>query len=288
MRKKLLSLILCSVALGFLSCDLLTVNSEGLSEYPTVYAPLDRGELNSLNEQYQQENEGHICSTLNAYGFTGFSELFFVNGESPCAAREVVRIEMTNTDTLEQAAKRTLVKNSDYTGVVDSSELKLLGMEPLPGCTICEGPDENRVNIEYKLTFGNQVVDSAEVLDTEITVFMDAEGVNRIWGNWFAEFKRPEFVTYGYLEVQQQMVGWQIDMRSYTGEEVIYVVKEEDIESVPAKAHVQNFNEANGKLELRTCWVISIDYPDSQSFGGWVAYVDIEDGFLVKLDKKSL
>jgi hypothetical protein len=273
------------VALVITSCDLLTVDEDAKS-YPTVYSPLERSTVEEMNASYQAANNHHICSTLNVYGFTGFSELFFVDGESPCVNRPVVRIEMTNTDTLEQAAKKALLLNSAYTGVTDTTRLILTNMEPLPGCIICEGPSENRVNIEWKLTYANQRVDTVRVLDTEITVFIDAEGVNRIWGNWFTDFKIPEFVNYGYKDVESGMVGWQIDMRTYTGDESIYTVKAEDITQRPQKVHLQVVDKDTGNLELRTCWSVSIGYSENDAFAGWNAYIDTEEGFLVKLEAK--
>ncbi len=277
--------LLAGVALAITSCDLLSVDEEA-SSYPTVYPALERSTLEDMNTSYQSANGNHMCSTLNVYGFTGFSELFFVDGESPCVNRPIVRIEMTNTDTLESAAKKALILNSAYTGVTDTTQLVLKNMEPLPGCIICEGPNENRVNIEWKLTFTDQKVDMVKVLDTEITVFIDAEGVNRIWGNWFADFKIPDFVNFGYKDVQSGMVGWQIDMRNYTGEELIYTVEEEGITQRPQKVHLQVVDENTGNLELRTCWSVSINYSDSETFAGWNAYIDIDEGFLVRLDVK--
>lgn len=189
------------------------------SEYPTVYPRLEMPELREMNTEYHQANDGRLCSTLNEYGFTGFSEILFEDGQNPCdrANRTVIRIEMNNPDTLIAAAKRSLLKNSDYTGVTDTSQLVLNEIKPQPGCINCGRPDEYSANIEWSLTFEEQVIDSVEVPGTEITVFMDALGVNRIWGNWYPEFKVPEFVNFGYLDVQEGMVGWQIDMRNYTG-----------------------------------------------------------------------
>lgn len=265
---------------GFYACDLLTVKTEA-GEYPTTYHQIDSAELEALNDEYHSQNDGHICSTLNEYGLTGYSEILFEGGESPCSDREIVRIEMTNTDTLVTSAKRSLLKNSVYTGVEDTSALEVKEMEALPGCTICEGPNENRVNIEWKLVFKNQKIDSAEVMDTEISVFLDAVGVNRIWGNWYGDIKDPEFIEYGYEEVQTGMEGWKIDMRSYTGSESIYTIQEEDLEGSPHKIFLPV--EEEDTLKLRACWAVPISYNGEEDFTGWTAYIDIEEGFLVRL-----
>lgn len=264
-----------------MACNLLTVD-ESLSDYPTVFSSIGLSDLEQMNDEYQADNNGHICSTLNRYGFTGYSEVLFEDGVSPCLSRDIVRVEMDNTDTLVTAAKESLLKNSSYTGVVDTSQLIPTELLPLYGCTICDGPDVNSVPIEWKITFSDQKVDTVQVVGTEIVVFIDALGVNRIWGNWYADFKKPGFVIYGYEEVQQNMVGWQIDMRSYTGEEAIYTVREQDVTNRPKRVYLPYENEDKGQLEIRICWAVPIQY-DGDDFDGWMAYVDIQEGFLVDL-----
>ncbi|WP_421774205.1 hypothetical protein [Gracilimonas sp.] len=268
--------------MSIVSCNLLTVDEEA-SDYPTTFPAIEFSELDQMNQEYQAANNGHICSTLNKYGFTGYSEIFFESGESPCANREVVRIEIEQTDTLITAAKAALLKNSTYTGVNDTSKLIITELLPIRGCTICEGPGLNNVPIELKITFAEQEVDSNEVIGADITVVVDAEGVNRIWGNWYSDFEAPGFVNYGYEEVQSGMIGWQIDMRPFTGEESIYTVQENDISGKPERVYLPIENESEQQLEIRTCWAIPISYSQGPDFEGWIAYVDIEEGFLVDL-----
>jgi len=277
--------IIAAIALGSFACNLLTVE-EDPSEYPTVFPRYNMEELRAMNTEYSALNNGRLCSTLNEYGFTGFSEIFFENDENPCdrANRQVVEIEMTNPDTLESAAKRVLLQNSKYTGVEDTAALVLSKITPQPGCINCGRPDEYSANIEWSLTFEEQVVDSVTVPGTEIIVFVDALGVNRIWGNWYPQFKVPEFVNFGYLDVQEGMVGWQIDMRNYTGEEQIYTVQEEDITEQPHKVYLPLENEKG--LEIRTCWAVPILNSSNENFEGWIAYIDIEEGYLVEMVAK--
>jgi hypothetical protein len=280
-HKIISSFILSFLALGILSCNLLTVDNKA-SDYPTFFPVYEFSELQKITFEYQQANDNHICSTLNKFGFTGYSEIFFEDGESPCAGREIVREEISDFDTLVTAAKTVLLKNQDYTGVTDTSELEVTDLLPISGCTICEGPDYNNVPIELKITFAGQRVDSIQVIGTSITVFVDAEGVNRIWGNWYEDFEIPAFVNFGYEEVQAGLVGWQIDMRSYTGEEVIYRVEQQDVDIKPARVYLPYENESGMELTVRSCWAVPVDY-SGNNFEGWIAYVDIEEGFLVDL-----
>lgn len=275
------------VAAGFLSisaCDMLTISDDAL-EYPTVYSKIELGELQSLNEEYQELNNGRLCSTLNEYGFTGFSEILFIDGQNPCERvnREVIRVEMTNTDTLMSAAKRVLYKNREFTGIQDTNLLRLKSMSPQPGCINCGRPDEYSANIEWSLTFESQLIDSAEVLGTEITVFLDALGVNRIWGNWYSNFKVPDFVNFGYVDVKEEMAGMEIDLQGYTGVDSIYTVQAQDLQEIPTKVHYPIESNNGQDLKIRTCWAVPISYGIDETFPGWIAYVDIEEGILVDL-----
>lgn len=281
MHKIILFSFFGALSIAGIACNLLTAENPSL-DYPTAYPVLELSEVQQMNEEYQSANNNHICSTLDKYGFTGFSELFFEDGQSPCANRVITRTEMNNSDTLISTAKASLSRNEEYTGVQDSAKLEVKELVPLYGCTICEGPDVNNVPIEWKVTFENQKVDTIEIKGTEIAVFIDAKGVNRIWGNWYPDITIPDIITYGYLDVQEGMAGWQIDMRPYTGEEEIYTVKAGDISGIPRKVLYATENEDQQQLEIRYCWELRIEY-EGQNFDGWRAYVDIEEGLLIDL-----
>lgn len=284
MQKLIPFLLVLAGLISFSSCDMLTISDDAL-EYPTIYSQFELGELQSLNEEYHDLNNGRLCSTLNEYGFTGFSEILFLNGENPCERvnRDVIRVEMTNTDTLLSAAKRVLFKNRKFTGIQDTSSLRLKSISPQPGCINCGRPDEYSANIEWSLTFENQLIDSAEVLGTEITVFLDALGVNRIWGNWYPDFKVPDFVNFGYVNLQEEMVGLEINLQDYTGVDTVYSVQSQDLQEIPTKVHYPLESNNEQELEIRTCWAIPISYGLDETFPGWMAYVDVEEGTIVDL-----
>lgn len=271
-----------------MACNLITAEDDG-SDYPTSYPVIEYSQLQEMNEVYHENNNYRICSTLNQFGFTGFSDILFGEQGNPCERdnREVIRIAMNNPDTLEAAAKRVLLENQEYTGVNDTSGLVLTEIIPLPGCINCGRPDEYSENIEWKLTFDEQQVDSILVEGTEITVVLDALGVNRIWGNWYSDFKIPDFVNYGYLEVQEGVVGWEIDMRNYTGSEEIYTISSQDVPQKPEKVYLPHLNSNSSSLEIRACWKLDINYNGDEAFEGWHAYIDIHEGALIKLAGKQ-
>lgn len=262
-----------------ITCDVLEVAE--FPDYPVKIEPLDQEELIALNQKYAQENSGHICSTLNEFGFTGFSRILFPNDENPCLTRQIVRSELEYNDSLLVIAKSSLLKNTAYTNVSDTSALEVVEIVPLYGCTICEGPEENSVPLEYKISFGVQKFGVTEVRDSELTVFVDSIGVNRIWGNWYPEFKSPDFINVGYLEAQKIMIGWEIDMRPLTGEDFTFVVEQEHLNENPIFEYLPFINEET--LELRRTWKVSISYKDD-TFEGWYANIDVIDGLLLSVE----
>lgn len=282
------SVVIIGLLCVAMACNLITAEDEG-SDYPTAYSVIEYSKLQEMNTEYHEFNNNRICSTLNQFGFTGFSDILFGEEGNPCERdnREVIRIPMNNPDTLESAAKRVLLKNEQYTGVNDTSGLQVIEMIPLAGCINCGRPDEYSENIEWKLTFADQYIDSVLVEGTEITVVIDALGVNRIWGNWYSGFEIPDFVNYGYLEVQNGIVGWEIDMRKYTGSEGLYTISQGDVTTKPEKVYLPYVNEGNSKLEVRACWKVNINYSGDEDFDGWFAYIDYQEGSLVKLTGKQ-
>ncbi|MEQ9308763.1 MAG: hypothetical protein RLN90_04860 [Balneolaceae bacterium] len=264
------------------SCDVLEVAE--FPDYPVKIESLEMDALVALNQKYADENSNHICSTLNEFGFTGFSRILFPNDENPCLNREIVRSQLDYSDSLLIAAKSSLLKNVEYTNVTDTSALEVIEIIPLYGCTICEGPDENSVPLEYKISFNIQKFGATEVRNSELTVFVDSIGVNRIWGNWFPEFKSPGFINVGYLEAQKILVGWEIDMNPITGEDVNFTVQEEHVQETPIFEYMPFINEQT--LELRRTWRVSISYKDD-SYDGWFANVDVIDGLLLSVVPKT-
>lgn len=249
-------------------------------EYPMRIEALELEELQLLNERYQNENDDRLCSTLNEYGLTGFSRVLFPNDVNPCLEREIIRIELLNPDSLTAEAKKALLKNKEFTFVSDTSRLVVKEIIPLYGCTICEGPDINSVELEWKITFANQRLTNSEIEGTEITVFIDALGVNRIWGNWYPDFSSGGLINVGFLEAKNIMLDWEIDMESYTGEKEIFIIGEEHLTEDPIFEYLAYRNE--GSLELRRTWRVPISHPDN-TFQGWNANIDVYEGLLLSV-----
>ena len=272
-----ISLLLISVY----GCDVFNID-EDAPNYPTQLAKLEMEELVELNEQYQSGND-NICSTLNEYGLTGYSTVLFEGETSPCLEREPVRVELTEPDTLLTVAAEALMRNSKFTGVTNIEELSLLELEPLYGCNMCEEPDIDSLILEWKFVFERQRINGLEVYDSSITVIVDANGVNRIWGNWYEIPYIPARANFLPEEIVENLDG-QTLIWTEGGVEYRYTITADSLNLPKEKTIIPFENEENDKLELRAGW--GIEVPDENTpFGGWIILADKIDGKILKVEK---
>lgn len=271
---------LLAIPLLFLTaCDVFNIDGEQLI-YPTGIEKLPMEELSERNSEYQAQNE-NICSTLNEYGFTGYSDVLFEGMETPCVNLTVPRIELNDPDTLEDLAKETLVLNSEYTGVMDLDALELIEMEPLRGCIVCEGPGIDSRTLQWKFVFNRQSIEGIEVHNSYITVVVDANGVNRIWGNWHQDFYLPQRANFLQDEILEVLDGQTIVWEE-NGSIIEHTIVSENLD-VSERKMIVPFEDDN-KLEMRVGWVIEIPSQEVE-FGGWSVIGDMIDGRILIVDK---
>jgi len=156
-------------------------------------------------------------------------------------------------------------------------------MEPLLGCINCEDQNNDSQIIEWKFVFDNQRLNGLEVYDSSITVFMDAYGVNRIWGNWYKQPHIPARANFLPEEIadilEGQTLTWTED-----GEEYRYTITKDSLSLPDEKIIIPYENTENNKLELRAGWKMKI-VNESIPFGGWIILADKIEGRILKVDK---
>lgn len=259
-----------------LGCEELSLATE--EEYPTFFEKLPIAELESRNEEFQLNNNDYVCSTLNEYGFTGFSRVLFQNDRNPCLDREAPRVQFNFSTNLISEAVNFLKLNSEFTGLTQNSVLELIETDRIEGCTICEGPDRNSVPLEWRFVFNNQIKDGIEVEETKITVFIDANGVNSVWGNWY-NFEQPDFINVGFITAKESLVGKTLTRQDSS----IVVVSSSMLENEAELIYVPF--ERQDKLEILKAWKIPI-YDSASQIIMWYGYIDVSSGEILKI--KSL
>ena len=270
--------ILLLLFFSIIRCDV--IETSDIPDYPVTIEPLQLLALDDLNREYHRLNNNALCSTLNEYGFTGFSRILFPNDINPCAGRIPDKIELADPAPLIKLAKQKVVDNARFTNVEDSTALKVKELVPLYGCTICEGPETNSVPLEWKIIFENQRYQSMEVADTEIIVFVDSKGVNRIWGNWYTGIYAPGLLDVGYLEAQRTVEGNEIALFDITGQDSMLTVTS-DMVGQPNNFEIIPFKNKTEALELRKAWIVPISFINQQ-YDGINAYVDAVDGTILE------
>jgi len=261
------------------SCDVFTLE-EGVI-YPSTFKQLDTEILRSLNDEFRSLNNDHICSTLNEYGYTGYSEILFEDGVNPCSRRESVLIAMNEPDTLDSYVQEVLLRNSKFTGVHPESNLVLRLMQPYRIVPINEGPGFGSEIVEWRLVYDNQTEESANIPSTEIEVIVDALGVNRIWGNHYPDVYIP-LVPNVNSEKAQEIVN---DFQNLQGK-LPLCTSPEDIQISNNKKVI--LNNIDNKIEIRIGWpAVSSAGNDLDADCSFI--VDLMDGsiFLTEPDSVS-
>jgi len=242
------------VTTSLLGCETLSLE-EKHSDYPVLLEKIPLAELQTRNDQYYENNNGLICSTLNEYGLTGFSRVLFPNDINPCLNRPQKKEELNYRNDLLEEAKNQLFRNSEYTGVIDIDELRTKEIISLDGCTICEGPDINNVPLQWKFTFEPQLINGIEVEQTEIVVYLDENGVNRIWGNWY-NIEDPGFIEFGSNTAKNDVLG--LKLRYSNERNQIFeqeVLTNQILEDPVLKYTAINTNQG---LEIHKVWIVSV------------------------------
>jgi hypothetical protein len=253
------------------SCDLFTLE-EGII-YPSTYHHLELDQVLSLNEEFRNLNDDQICSTLNEFGFTGFSELLFENGVNPCADREIVLIAMNEPDTLDLYVQSVLLQNGKFTGVKDENSLSLLSIEPYRVLPINEGPGVGSEVVEWRLVYGNQIEESVEIPSTEIEVIVDALGVNRIWGHHYPELYIPLMPNVDPDKAQ----GIVNDLQNLQAK-LPFCSSPDEIQITNSKKVIQNKND--DLVEIRIGWA-AIGSVDTGIESDCSFIVDFMDGSII-------
>lgn len=270
--KKHAFLLLLALTL-FFGCDSLS-QEEKVEDYPVFIEQIAPSNLETLNERYHQGNNGLICSTLNEYGFTGFSRVLFPNGVNPCLERKELKQELPYSNNLLLQTKWQLVENSAYTGVTNISELVTKEIISLDGCTICEGKDINNVPLQWKFTFQPQYKNNIEVVGSEIVVYVDAQGVNRIWGNWYPAVD-PGFIEFGSISAVEKMIGKRLSYADEDNQVFELVILKEHIAGNPELRFVTI--DVNEGMEIHKVWVINILKEDENELR-WQSYISTITG----------
>ncbi|MBO6621495.1 MAG: hypothetical protein JJ892_01285 [Balneola sp.] len=275
-RNKVAYLFICFTAI-LPGCESLSLNDK-VDEYPVIIERLNISDLEILNQKYHEKNNKQICSTLNEYGFTGYSRVLFPDNVNPCLNRNELKQEIPFNNDLLIQGKQILKENSEFTGVESTESLVLKDITSLNGCTICEG-DINSVPLQWKFTFQPQVINDIEVMDSEILVYMDKNGVNRIWGNWFP-VTDPGFVDFGSVAAKEKTLGMKVRYADSMNRVFEQHITENHISGeIELKFVAIQIDE---RLEVHKVWVFNILQENTEDVR-WNIFISTVSGEVLKV-----
>jgi hypothetical protein len=275
-RKEIVYLFILFTAC-FLGCESLSLDDK-VDGYPVTIDRLNISDLEVLNQKYHEKNNNLICSTLNEYGFTGYSRVLFPDNVNPCLSRTELKQEIPFNNDLLNLAKQVLKENFEYTGVEITESLVIEDITSLNGCTICEG-DINSVPLQWKFTFQPQKVNDLEVMDSEILVYIDKNGVNRIWGNWFP-VTDPGFVDFGSVAAKEKALGMKVRYADSKNQVFEQEIAQEHLSGEPELKFVPI--EIDEKLEIHKAWVLNVLQENTQEVR-WKIFISTVSGDVLEV-----
>jgi len=213
--------------------------------YPTTISALEPAEL-LVRKQIFAERNPQICSSLDKFGLTWGD-----CGEGPALGTQ-------DTAELIEEAKRTLVGNSDFTGVMSPDELHV--EEVYRG---------NSIMIDFAI----QTYSELPVEMTWIRVWMDSLGVRSIRGYHFPEIRVPKSVLTS-TQAQASLIGLEIPWADLEGEHV-HTVEQKDFSEAPVKVVFPKHSSDNIELHLAwrvpvtEMWWVFVDAVTGEQVGMW-------------------
>ncbi len=234
---------------------------EYLKNYPYTIHAKTTDEIAILQSEFDLLNENKICTVLDQFGFTD---------DAHCQ-EENVSDNIVDQKKILSLVKSTLVKNSKFTNVLDTSSLKVSKFDQV-----------GRSPFHYKIFIEEQVVEGITVEESRIDVFFYGNYVYRIEGSWYPEIPIPP-KEYGYSisEAKYKIIGKKFDYYCWTPEEFI-VTKQSILDEYTEKCIYPIVDDKS--IEFRVVYRFSIGESVQQG-PFYHIYVDIFTGEIIKFQQ---
>lgn len=232
-------------------------NFSELSEYPTIIYPLSPEELKNMKDEFHKNNP-KICSTLNEYGFTCSKSMCYKGEGFDQNNYEYVK--------LINLAKSSLLKNSKYTNIADTSLLEIL--------------DSRASKYNLRISFKDQIYEGFRVVSSsKFFVLLDSINVFSINGNWYNNIFIPTSYNINESRAKNIIIGEEVIWYDAMGEPRVFRVTRASMNNSAEQVILPL--ERDQTIELRISWQIPISF--GESFIGWHFYVDTMTGELLKI-----
>lgn len=250
---KFLTVFTIISSLLLLSCeknnDLLYVDPN----YPTSIMKLENETYIQLLDEYHSTNK-FVETSINEFGFCDLSENNMntdtPSGTHPASAEEVLNI-----------VKEFLFRNRQFTGVTNPQLISIRSIRDL----------ENR----WVVHLNNQKLDTIEVYDTRIGIFVKKSAVTYCVGNQYPNIYFPEIMNFDQETAKNSLVGKKVTHTTLAGVRYTVEIEKTDLDKCEIAMVVCPIKKPD-RIELRVAWRIYIPSVD------YILSIDVMDGRIIR------
>lgn len=247
--------ILLTFAVFFAGCETIEIDPD----YPTSYNRLSTSTLEKMRIEFAQNNV-YLNSSLSDFGFCSRFDY------------DVSPIIPPVVDTLTENEAIDLVKtfvsqNPSATGVRNLSDFQIGKIWSSSG--YYDG------SIHWIVISSNQMVDTVEVLNSQIHFRIRSNELVSAENNWFPEIYIPENFVFNQDQAKSKLVGKTVSHYRISGDKYYLTISAEDLNSSITKLVILPVT-IDGKIEIRVTWQIWIDSV------AYVIYVDVMNGKVLR------
>jgi len=253
MAKKL-SLLL-TLVIFFAGCETIDIDPD----YPTTFERLPSSTLEQLRTEFAQNNV-YLNSSLSDFGFCSRFDY------------DVSPIIPPVLDTLTENEAVDLVRafvslNPSATGVRNLSDFLIEKIWSRSG--YYDG------SISWIAKSSNQMVDTIEVLESQIHFNIKNRELVSVENNWFPDIYIPENFVFNQGRAKSKLEGKTVSHYTLSGDIFYLTISAEDLNSSIIKLVIMPVT-TDEKIELRVTWQIWIDSV------AYIIYVDVMNGEILR------
>jgi len=228
--------------------------------YPTTINRIDTDQLSQMRYEYHQTNF-FVLTSLNQFGYCDCCDDF---GSSYGSSPPAVLNEVSETYATE-IAEDFLILNKVYTGILKKDKIRYSKKDY----------EEIGADIYWHFKISNQIVDSLEVLYSQVVIKVKNGKVTWCVGNWYPEIYIPTEFNYFQEDVKSILVDTVICHSGSWGDTWCETVTDSILEESNFRKVIVPIKTVS-KIELRVSWEINIPHPIYYKF-----YVDVITGKII-------
>lgn len=253
--------ILLTLVMFFTGCETIDIDPD----YPTTFKRLPFQTLEQLRTEFAQNNI-YLNSSLSDFGFCSRFD-YDVSPEIP-----PVLDSLTENEAIE-LVRTFVLHNPSATGVKSLHDFQIE--------KIWSRPAYNDGSIPWMVRSSNQMVDTIEVLNTQIHFNIKNRELVNVGSNWYPDIYIPENFVLNQEQAKSKLVGKKVSHYTFSGDIIYLTISAADLNSSVVKLAILPVT-TNEMIELRVTWQIWIDSV------AYKIYVDVMNGEILREEPTAI